>query len=95
MLQKCRQCGHSLLWIKTEAGKPIPLDPNPVEYGGNIVLRDNVAHVLKKGEPTDPDEPRYRAHFVTCPVANANRKKIAAEKKEADRKAAEPPSLFE
>lgn len=95
MLQKCRLCSHSIMWLSTATGKKMPVDPNPVEYGGNLVIRDNMVHVLKKGDPSDPDEPRYRAHFATCKVAEANRKKIAAEKKAAERKAAEPPSLFE
>jgi len=81
-------------WLSTITGKSIPLDPNPVQFGGNIVVRDGLAVVLKKNEPSDDAEPRYRAHFMTCKVSIANRKKVAAEKKEAERKAKEPPSLF-
>jgi hypothetical protein len=80
--------------LETANQKKIPVDPNPVEWGGNIVIRSDVAVVLKKDEATLPDEPRYRSHFVTCKVAAANRKKVAAEKKEAEKKAKQPPSLF-
>lgn len=94
-LVKCNLCGHSIRWMKTPLGKSIPIDPQPSQFGGNIVIRDGLVVVLKKGEQPYDDEEKYKAHFTTCTVAIANRKKIAREKKEAERKAAEPPSLFD
>jgi len=94
-LAPCRLCNHSIRWLKTPAGKSIPVDPQPAQFGGNIVIRDGLAVVLKKDEEAYDDEEVFRSHFVTCTVAIANRKKIAREKKEAERKAKEPPSLFD
>lgn len=35
----CRSCGAPVIWALTEAGKRIPVDPEPMA-GGNIVLSD-------------------------------------------------------
>jgi hypothetical protein len=90
-MNPCRACHAPLLWVRTESGRPIPLDPEPVEYGGNVVIRDNVAIVLKKGEPSLAGEARYQSHFATCKAA----KQFMKAKKAAEEKAAkETPDLF-
>lgn len=71
---QCRSCGAEIIWCKMATGSNMPVDAAPVEYGGNIVLRDGVAHVLKKGEPSEADEKRYKSHFATCPNGPAHRK---------------------
>lgn len=38
------------------------------------MLREGVAHVLAKGEPSDAGEKRYRSHFATCKNAAKHRK---------------------
>jgi hypothetical protein len=70
-LIKC-DCGASIFFVKTVNDKRIPLDVGPAA-NGNIVLRDGIAHYLKKDEQTS--EPRYVAHFATCPNAAQHRKK--------------------
>ncbi len=62
----CRTCRAPIRWCKTVAGKTIPIDAAPVEYGGTVVYRGGVAVTLKKGEPAHAHEKRFQSHFVTC-----------------------------
>ena len=81
---QCKTCGSEILWVKTSAGKWLPLDPVAVE-GGNICLDGNYnAEILsppqceelekgaaKRGAPA----PRlYKSHFATCPQAAGHRR---------------------
>lgn len=92
---ECRSCGAMILFAVTERGKYMPLDEKPVEFGGNIVLREGLAHVLAKGEPSNQGEARYRTHFQTCKRAAAHRKRVAARKaKKAEAEKPKPPTLF-
>ena len=72
----CRSCGAPMLWVRTTAGNLMPLDLEPVP-GGNIVLKDGLAHVLKGDlfEGMIDEGPRYVSHFVTCPEAAKHRRK--------------------
>lgn len=90
----CKSCNARIYWCKTVKGSKMPIDPTPVQFGGNIVIRDDVVHVLKKDEPTLPDEKRYRAHFMTCASAKKHRKDKKAAERDAAKKAKEPPTLF-
>lgn len=72
-LAKCRSCAASIMWVKTPKGKSMPVDAAEVEYGGNIVIRDGVAIILKMGEPSEAGEKRYKSHFATCVNAAAHR----------------------
>lgn len=71
-MAKCRSCGAEIVWAKTETGKSIPIDAEPVNEG-NIHLKDGVAYVDKScmGLPG----PHYKSHFATCPHAAKHRKK--------------------
>lgn len=74
-------CGATIRWARTEDGKVIPIDPDPVP-GGPLVLTHlepgaevtRVRH-LRRGEPDpDPSVPRYNPHHRTCPDADSFRK---------------------
>jgi hypothetical protein len=71
----CRSCRAAVTWARTEAGRRIPLDAEPVEpasSGTAFVLRDVAdATPLALAAPADafPGEPRYRTHFASCPQA--------------------------
>jgi hypothetical protein len=73
---KCRSCGAAILWVKTVAGKAMPLDAVPAE-DGNIALMPAGAMVLPK-ETADLGQKigarRYKSHFATCPNAAKHRK---------------------
>ena len=69
--RECKSCGAELAFVRSEAGRWMPLDLAP-DPAGNIVLRGAVAHILQKGESSN--EPRYLSHFVTCPEAGIFRR---------------------
>lgn len=76
----CRGCGARIRWAVTEAGKRIPLDPEP-RPDGNVHVYDGVAYVLDlDGLPLHDhrahgDHRLYVSHFATCPQAASFRKK--------------------
>lgn len=89
MPSACRGCGAPIRWAVTEGGNRIPLDAEPDEAGNCIIIAKSVpgssaltpvVRVLGGSQEAifggpDPDEPRYRAHFVTCPDADSFRKR--------------------
>jgi hypothetical protein len=70
------------MWVSTEKGKAMPIDPDPERYGrfcftGEIDdLRRPVVHYQRNDEALD-GRLLYKSHFATCP--------------ERQTKAAEPP----
>lgn len=75
MTTPCLSCGARIFFARTEKGKSMPLDAEPVP-DGNIVLRDGVVNYLTGPEMDMPtDRPRYKSHYATCPQAGQWRKK--------------------
>lgn len=93
----CSSCSLEILWCVTENGKRIPINPEAVEYGGNITIREGLVHVLAKGEISEAGEKRYRSHFATCKTVASHRKpKLKEDRKQAAKPQKEPPpQLFE
>lgn len=83
-MAECRSCGAEILWAQTERGSSIPLDPVPDPRGNLVIEVDGPgdgwppAHVRRTAvyvrEGERPDEPRYLAHFATCPQAESHRR---------------------
>ena len=77
-MDKCRFCGAPVIWVQTDKGKTMPIDPDPVEHGNLRLIpvgETGKVHYLKKGElEEDSPEPRYVSHFATCPNAKQHRK---------------------
>lgn len=74
----CRSCGAPIFHAPTAAGKTIPVDLEPNNATGNIVIRDRIAKVLTRaamGNDPEPGEVRYLSHFATCPGAKDWRKR--------------------
>lgn len=65
---KCRTCGAPIFWAKTQAGKAIPIDKEPVPRG-NMVVTDGVAIVVKPH-----DGLAYVSHFATCAQSDQHRR---------------------
>ena len=66
----CRSptCRAPIYWGTTITGKRIPLDPDPVPDGRYIISGQNAVPFVVHIAADDPtDQPRYNAHFVTCP----------------------------
>ncbi len=86
----CRYCGKPIAFIKTEAGKSMPVDPEPIYFlpeddYHKFVLMDGT---VKRGSPVENDETGgtkkteigYQSHFATCPNADEARKKTKSER---------------
>lgn len=72
---ECRGCGNPLLWVETEHGRPMPLDPDPVP-GGNVVIdASGVAIVFARAGQAPKRFDRYVPHAKTCPAAGASRRR--------------------
>jgi hypothetical protein len=68
--------------VLTEAGKRMPVDPEPVE-GGNIMLtreqESSTGTPIAAYVTPDPGVMRHVSHFATCPNAAQHRKQPSAE----------------
>ena len=77
----CRGCGAEIGFIKTVAGKTIPVNPEEVAYeqkaGGSLKIVTPNGEVLSAEWPADPQKATgigYISHFATCPQADKFRK---------------------
>ena len=77
----CRGCGAKIRFIKTVAGKTIPVNPEEVAYEqkarGSLKIVTTNGEVLSAEWPADPQKATgigYISHFATCPKANGFRK---------------------
>lgn len=74
MSATCHSCGAPIVWVHTEAGKRMPIDPEPVD-GGNLILdRRDGPRVTVATEGNLPPC-GYVSHFATCPQAGKWRKR--------------------
>ena len=75
----CRSCGAEITWAKTLTGKRMPIDAEPDNAKGNLLLiKSNGVGVLLplaglNDEARQAAErqrvPLYVSHFATCPQA--------------------------
>lgn len=63
MSSKCRSCGYPIIWLKTDAGKNIPVDEDSVADKGATIF--------------DPHQ--MTSHFATCPDVGKWRKNKGGE----------------
>lgn len=82
-ISKCRKCLRPLLWVKSERGAAMPLDPEPHD-DGNVLMTAKGAKVLGKeakamrlalAEAQGETLRFYHSHFTTCPFADDFRRK--------------------
>ncbi len=76
---RCRSCGALIRWVVTQAGKAMPLDPQPDRERGNVFV-----HVGGEAEVFGAEMAQtvriggvqlYLSHFATCPDGPAHRRK--------------------
>ena len=74
---QCRGCGADIAFIKTVAGKTMPVNPEEVAYeqkaGGSLKIVTPNGEVLSAERPADPKKATgigYISHFATCPAAD-------------------------
>ena len=87
-MAKCRECGKEIRWIKTTAGKAMPVDPKPVLYwvvpGGAARIVTPEGKVLScalQGATKDVTGLGYTPHWATCAAWQSLKK---AKKKQVD-----------
>lgn len=84
-MSRCRSCGAEILWIRTQAGKMMPVDIKterfyPDRYGDRLYVM-NDGHTMRgtpapKGEDVLPCVASgHISHFATCPDAVKHRKR--------------------
>ncbi len=56
---KCRSCGEYVVWVKTAAGKNMPVDADSFTEGDELMFDAGAGHI---------------SHFATCPNADEHRK---------------------
>jgi len=84
---KCRYCNADIIFIKTKAGKTMPLDAESIYFkddpkGCSFVLLDGTVikgTTVKEGTPDA--KIGFISHFATCPNANQARKPRKSERK--------------
>ena len=57
---KCRSCDEYIVWVKTQAGKNMPVDADSFDEGDELVYDAERGHI---------------SHFATCPNADQHRRK--------------------
>ncbi len=74
-LGRCAYCGRQIMWIRTKAGKNMPVNPDPIRYrrpetgkraaekivtqAGEVICADRVTDGSAEGIG-------YISHFATC-----------------------------
>lgn len=79
---QCRGCGGRVLWIKTKAGKNMPVDTvihyyrkDPDGKEKIVTQEGNVITGTIVDTPEEADGMGYISHFATCPKARNFKKK--------------------
>lgn len=68
----CKKCGNRILWVKTKAGKNMPVNPELINYkqvqGGKerIVTPEGDVIAGEKVSTEEADGCGYISHFATC-----------------------------
>lgn len=75
----CKLCGRPIVWGKTEKGKNLAVDPDPISgrrpfsRGLQYILEatgteaGRVVFAVRRAREGDPVEQRRSCHFDTCP----------------------------
>lgn len=87
-ITECRACHAQIGFIKTVAGKTIPVNPEEVAYeqkaGGSLKIVTPNGEVLSAERPADPQKATgigYISHFATCPASDSFRKPRKSDRK--------------
>ena len=80
----CRNCGKQVMWIRTKAGKNMPVDPDFLNYRRpepgekakeKIVTANGDVISANIVDSRDAEGYGYISHFATCPGATNHRKR--------------------
>lgn len=71
---RCRSCDESIVWMKTAAGKNIPVDADSIDEDTlEFVHNEQAGRPDYRSPVFDPDE--HVTHFRTCPNADEHRRR--------------------
>lgn len=78
-MAKCSSCGAEIIWIKTKAGRTMPVNPEKIWFteGGQetfITKEGRVVRGERSALRAHPAQTGYISHFATCPDASQHRK---------------------
>lgn len=59
--KSCASCGASIVWMKTSAGRAMPVD------SASVAPSDDTSTLFDPG--------RHTSHFATCPNADSHRRR--------------------
>jgi hypothetical protein len=84
-MSRCRSCNAPIRWVRTAAGKAMPIDPAPDLERGNLLVGfvggEEIATILTGNELASSRarrDPLHLSHFATCPQAAAHRRPLHA-----------------
>lgn len=72
----CAYCGRRIMWIRTKAGKNMPVDPEMISYhrpaagekaSEKIVTQAGEVVSANRVESRQAEGTGYISHFATCP----------------------------
>ena len=70
-ISRCRSCRAPIIWMITNMGKNIPVDPDDVDEADLEWGR------TRRGTSAPIFDPQaHTSHFATCPNADAHRKRL-------------------
>lgn len=81
--RQCGSCRAPVLWARTLAGKPMPVDAGPDPRGRATLWWDDLDEprvLVGRDNPPSPagwermDSQTYTSHFATCPNAERHRR---------------------
>jgi len=78
-MSRCRSCDQPIDWVKTAAGKNMPVEGMHIKYDdlspGEVIITDG-GNVYKKIKDDNLPNVKGRiSHFAVCPQADQWRKK--------------------
>lgn len=87
-ISQCRACGAEIMFIKSVAGKTIPVNVEQITYqqkaGGSMKVVTPNGEVISGELTVDPQKATgigYISHFATCPEADKFRKPRKSDRK--------------
>lgn len=66
-VSRCRSCDESIVWMRTNTGKNMPVDADTVDEADLETTED--------GAPLFDHQKGHVSHFATCPHADEHRRR--------------------
>lgn len=71
----CHSCGEPIVWCRTETGKRMPVNVEPVTEGNLVLIPGPLPEVRSASRGgREPGQLLYVSHFATCKTASRHRK---------------------